>query len=180
MRRVFIVGVLAVIGCHLPADPTADPSATPVALTKQDDYTPWPSVTSEPYVVDVEFFSWCRGPTPAEVDAHERKHGPHGVHAINVRVSPIGRDEFLTREPVPVGTVVVKEKLTGGKVVAVGTMTKKEPGYDPDNGDWEYTYRELKADAPPPTVGKIESCIICHRLAAGKDYLFRPYLNRVR
>ena len=62
------------------------------------------------------------------------------------------------------------------RVVAVGTMTKREPGYDPEYGDWEYGYRELKADAPPPTIGKINSCIACHRTARQKDYLFRPYL----
>jgi len=93
-----------------------------------------------------------------------------------VRVNPIGLEAFRARTPVPVGTVVVKEKMTGGKVVAVGTMTKRETGYDPDHGDWEYGYRELKADAPPPTTGKIESCVACHRLAEKKDYLFRPYL----
>jgi Cytochrome P460 len=93
-----------------------------------------------------------------------------------VKVNPVGIDAFLARTPVPVGTVVVKEKMTGGTVVAVGTMTKREPGYDADHGDWEYGYRELKGDAPPPTTGKIDSCIACHRIAEKKDFLFRTYL----
>lgn len=178
MRRVLILGVLAVVGCQLPAGlPT-----TSTAPSKPDDYTTWPTVTTEPYQVDRPVAMMCAAAAPpqGQQEALARVHGPHAVHAINVRVSPTGRDEFLARNPVPVGTVVVKEKLTGnGPPVAVATMTKKEPGYDPDNGDWEYAYRELKTDAPPPTVGRIESCIACHRTTAGKDFLFRPYLNRL-
>ncbi len=97
-----------------------------------------------------------------------------------MQVNPFGLDAFRARTPVPVGTVVVKEKMTGGKVVAVGTMTKREPGYDADHGDWEYAYRGLKADAPPPAAGKIDSCIACHRIAEKKDHLFRTYLPHQR
>jgi hypothetical protein len=123
-------------------------------------------------------------PTPDSIRRRQEflkeEHGPHAVYAINVRVNSTGREAFLARKPVPVGTVVVKEKLTDGKVIALGTMTKREAGYDAEYGDWEYSYRELKADAPPAATGKIESCIACHRTAKQKDYLFRPYLSLFR
>jgi hypothetical protein len=180
MKRVLWVCLLAVVGCQLPADPP------PTAPDKTEaDYTRWPAVTDKPYPVDAPFAAMCAISPSPESEKRRREelaktHGPHAVHAISVRVSPTGRSEFMARTPVPVGTVVVKEKLADEKVVAVGTMTKREPGYDPDHGDWEYGYRELKPDAPPAAAGKIDSCIACHRIASQKDYLYRPYLKPAR
>lgn len=185
MKRVLPLLAVALVGCVPPTEPTEQPpTEQPAADT---DYTKWPSVTAEPHVVepsqptlcDINVSGVVKGWDPAAKWGTPQDRSPHADHAINVRVNPTGREAFLARKPVPVGTVVVKEKLTNGKVVAVGTMTKREAGYDPEYGDWEYSYRELKADALPATVGKIESCIACHRTVKQKDYLFRPYLPTI-
>jgi hypothetical protein len=79
----------------------------------------------------------------------------------------------------PVGAIVVKEKhhdpVVTGPPVEFGAMIKREPGYDPAHGDWEYLFVAMK---PEKTVarGKLESCIDCHSNAKDKDYLFRTYL----
>jgi len=177
MKRIFFRLMVAVLaGC----ESVPEPPSPPDTKSREVDYSTWASVAEEPYSVALPAAVACSpGISPApgrDPEILRTDRGPHADHAISVRVNPIGLEAFRARTPVPVGTVVVKEKMTGGKVVAVGTMTKRETGYDPDHGDWEYGYRELKADAPPPTTGKIESCVACHRLAEKKDYLFRPYL----
>jgi hypothetical protein len=183
-RIVFPLILAVLVGCEsVPAPPPP-----PDTKSREVEYTTWASVTEKPYEVPKFQAMACAPPTPTHTvpgwdpqfvgHMDNEGRGPHKDHAVNVRVNPVGIDAFRARTPVPVGTVVVKEKLTDKKVVAVGTMTKREPGYDLDHGDWEYGYRELKADAPPPTSGKIESCVACHRIAHKKDHLFRTYLPR--
>lgn len=181
MKPVFFPLVLAVlVGCESVPEPPVPPDAHPPEV----DYSTWERVTEKPYGVTRQASVFCADvafdPQPGlDPEFKGSGRGPHADHAINVRVNPIGLEAFRARTPVPVGTIVVKEKMTGGKVVAVGMMTKRDPGYDPDHGDWEYGYRELKADALPPTTGKIDSCIACHRIANTKDHLFRPYLHHM-
>jgi hypothetical protein len=175
-RDLSLLLLALLVGCEsVPTPPPPPDNKSP-----EVDYSTWASVTEKPYDVAPPVMVACSpgfSPAPGwDPELARTGRGPHADHAINVRVNPVGIGAFRARTPVPVGTVVVKEKLTDKKVVAVGTMTKREPGYDPDHGDWEYGYRELRADAPPPTTGKIESCVACHRIAAKKDHLFRPYL----
>ncbi len=178
MKRLVLPLLLAVlISCESAPELPPAPADT---RSREIDYSTWASVTEEPYAVTPPAAQMCAPPffrpPGGDPEFAGTSRGPHIDHAVNVRVNPVGLDAFRARTPVPLGTVVVKEKMTGGKVVAVGTMTKREPGYDADHGDWEYGYRELKADAPPPTAGKIDSCIACHRIAEKKDFLFRTYL----
>jgi hypothetical protein len=170
VKRILPLLSLLAVGCISPPYPTppADPPPAPAVDT---DYSKWPSVTDEPYEVPLGRILPCSYGLPSK----EATHGPHSVHAIAVRVNSVGREAFLARTPVPVGTVVVKEKLADDKVTAVGTMTKREAGYDAEYGDWEYGYRELRTDAPPAASGRLDSCIACHRIAKAKDYLYRPY-----
>lgn len=187
MKRFLALLAVALVGC-VPLTDTGEQPPTEQPPPTDTDYTKWPSVTAEPYVVgpsqptlcDINVSGVVKGWDPAAKWGTPQDRSPHADHAIVVRVNPVGRDAFLARKPVPVGTVVVKEKLTDGKAVALGTMTKREAGYDAEYGDWEYSYRELKPDAPPATTGKVESCIACHRTAKQKDYLFRPYLSAIR
>ena len=53
---------------------------------------------------------------------------------------------------------------------------KREAGYDPDYGDWEYFVKNVYRGEPEFTRGKLDTCIRCHEDAQGKDYLFRSYL----
>jgi hypothetical protein len=177
---VILSGFLA--GCqpqHCPAPAPADSLGL--------DYAAWPSVTEKPYRVSPSLAMFCRALTPDEArqqQAERKERGPHADTAIVVRVNPIGLEAFRAGEPVPVGTVVIKEKyplhLPNTPPDAVAAMIKREPGYDPDHGDWEYAYEQRKAEPENKVVrGKLSHCIACHK-GARSDYLFRPYLSAAR
>jgi hypothetical protein len=56
-------------------------------------------------------------------------------------------------------------------------MIKREKGYNPENGDWEY----LVLDGSASTIkaqGKIEKCQICHIGSKNTDYVDRSYLPK--
>ncbi len=89
------------------------------------------------------------------------------------------------------GTIVTKkthakkEDNSLGDLQVAFAMVKREPGYDSDNGDWEYMMIPFDATndygTQPfgnlPAVnaegrGKMNNCIGCHAKAGGNDYLF--------
>lgn len=172
---------LAVAGCH----PAEVPPPAPAPSLRAES-AGWPSVTAGRYPVPSMLMLWCIAPTPERIAAiradEAKEHGPHREHSIVVRVNPTGIAAFRARTTVPAGTVVVKQKYApdapeSAEPVAIAAMTKRQPGYDPAHGDWEYAYEEYPPGAPPKVSrGRIESCIDCHHAASDRDYLYRPYL----
>jgi hypothetical protein len=54
-------------------------------------------------------------------------------------------------------------------------MIKREQGYNPENGDWEYM--ALDGDGKEVRArGQLEKCQACHRMAEYNDYVHRNYL----
>jgi hypothetical protein len=86
----------------------------------------------------------------------------------------------------PRGSVLVKKKYytdgstpprEGDAPSLYTVMIKREPGYNPDCGDWEFAVvagdgREVQAR------GRLESCMACHESRAQSDFVFRGYLVR--
>jgi hypothetical protein len=185
-----LVCILA--GCAVPPDHSTSPptSRTPSPDPKSLDinYADWPRVTEKPYSVSTEFLMMCREPSPEMIqkrESLEKARGPHSKSAIIVRVNPTGLAQFKAGEAVPVGTVVIKEKYPeydpNARPVAIAAMIKREAGYDPDHGDWEYAFEQLSPEQERKTVrGKLDNCIECHKGTRSKDYLFRPYLKASR
>ncbi len=136
----------------------------------------WPRVTDRPISVEVDTATLC---APAFVKPED--HGPHYVPSIVVRTNPEALDAFRAKQsPMPVGTIVLKEKHASVEALepahAFGAMIKREPGYDPENGDWEYVYGTI-AGEPTLERGKLATCIACHSAYQNEnDYLFRDYL----
>jgi hypothetical protein len=61
----------------------------------------------------------------------------------------------------------------------IGGMVKRQPGYDPEHGDWEYFYVELASELPKrrpikgrSATGRLANCIDCHSYTAETDYVF--------
>ncbi len=78
------------------------------------------------------------------------------------------------------GSVIVKEKIgthfEGRKPLLYTLMKKREPGYNPTVGDWEFSVvsgngTQLEA------IGKLENCQSCHISKKDSDFVFRPYVK---
>lgn len=203
MKRVLVLLVF-VAGCapqlvpSVAEPPPVDPPAStvpamPVApaphLASQSaeiEFSSWPTATRSPVDVSPHVAQMCEPSRSREAIwstvGGEKRHGPHFKHSIVVRTNPDAMEEFKAgTAPMPVGTVVVKEKHSDPFADAkeplreYGAMIKREPGYDPQHGDWEYLY-VVRQPEKKVTRGRLESCIDCHSHAKDKDYLFRTYL----
>jgi hypothetical protein len=177
-HRAFGLSVLVVAlmaGCS-----TSPPSSTPVAeATSQTsegiDYGSWSAVTPQPIRVPKEAFYRCSA-TPDQI-----ARGPHFAPAVKVYANPTALSALQSTATwaMPVGSVVVKEKWWDEKASqpsAYAAMFKRDAGYDPDNGDWEYLFAQLDGGRKVQR-GRIQNCIACHQGAAPQDYLFRTYLG---
>jgi len=196
MKRFLVLLCLAVVaGCEQPiaSDAASKPASEATAsglpqapiprVISEIEFSDWPTATEKPVLVDPIVASFCRAPSQTELKAREaerKRHGPHYKPSIVVRTNAEAIGAFKAGDaPLPVGTIIIKEKhndlLAKGPPADFGAMVKREPGYDPEHGDWEYLYVVSK---PEKTVtrGKLESCIDCHSHAKDKDYLFRTYL----
>ena len=177
-----LLAIALAAGCGPPPEAEQPPPDGPAI-----DFAGWPAATARPYRVEIPVTALCIAPTPEEQRdmeaARVQRHGPHYRPSIVVRVSPAALDAFRAGRPLPVGAVVVKEKhpdeAAAGPPTEYAAMVKREPGYDPANGDWEYLF---EATGPPRHVtrGRLAECVDCHRRAGGTDYLFRPYLKAHR
>ena len=174
-RGSVIIFLLA--GCQT-GSPPPDPE-----LVEPGTFAQWPSVTDAPIPVSTRAWLLCRHPTPEEAQEQEaatKAHGPHAGHTIVVRVSPEAVASFRDGKPLPTGAIVVKEKHFGtlgtGPVEEYALMIKRQPGYNPAGGDWEYAY---VTHSPGRKVdrGRIETCADCHSRVKDRDYLFHTYLR---
>ena len=108
------------------------------------------------------------------------KNNPHRDKYVSVYVNETGRQAMLAERfpEFPLGSMIVKEKLASQSSQSpelLTAMVKREEGYNPESGDWEY----LVLDGSATSVierGELESCRNCHLAYAGTDYVTRQYL----
>ena len=193
MKRVSVL-LVALVGCQQPDTRSVAEKQQPVvekphsAAEGQPPTTPavgiefakWPTATRWPIDVSPHVSFACGVYRSAEQiwagDGGDKRHGPHFKHQIVVRINPGSEEEFKAlASPLPVGTVVVKEKhgehSTEGPPSEYGAMIKRETGYDPEHGDWEYLY-VMRGPEEKVTRGRLGSCIDCHSRAKHRDYVF--------
>jgi cytochrome P460 len=142
-------------------------------------YRQWTRVNPQPQMVPALVSRLCIAPriTPAGPGS---PHGPNKY--ITVYVNDIGRHAMMEEKTplFPQGSIVVKEKLTTPTSTTpelLTVMLKREPGFNPESGDWEY----MVIDGMGKTVqarGKLENCQSCHLLEKDTDYISRTYLPR--
>lgn len=145
------------------------------------DKAMWTQVNAEPYRLSLAVDALCRAPI-AEDYRETRRHNPHGASYITVYVNNLGREAMFTKENprFPEGTVIVKEKMGSHpeprKPRLYTVMRKREAGYNPAVGDWEFAVvgpngSDLLA------LGKLVNCQSCHQGKRESDHVFRPYLK---
>lgn len=142
-------------------------------------YKGWTRVNPEPAVFHSHIAIQCAMPT-AEQRRLEQEENPHRNKFVTVYVNDAGRRAMLEerRPRFPAGTLIVKEKLAARDAQEPELLTamhKREAGYDPEGGDWEYLVldgrgREVRAR------GKLESCRACHQAYPYSDFVSRNYL----
>jgi hypothetical protein len=103
---------------------------------------------------------------------------PHREKYAHVFVSPQGAPAMRTNSGVfPLGTIILKEKFSdpAGRVTELFTgMLKRETGFNPGCGDWEFF--TLSADAKNVTSrGKLQSCMECHVEYKDSDFVTKHY-----
>jgi len=142
-------------------------------------YSSFHSVTKDPIRISKEAFELCR-PRSDAFTAERKARGPHFAPAVKLFANDIALKQLRTEETyaMPVGATIVKEKWWNEaekSPYAYAAMIKREPGYDPKHGNWEYVYVPISEEKPVER-GLLKSCIDCHATAEKRDFLFRKYL----
>lgn len=141
-------------------------------------YKQWTQVNAEPHAVVSRLAILCGRPTAAQISIEEQN--PHLDKFVVVFVNGIGKAAMMEQKlpNFPEGSVIVKEKLPTKDSMSpelLTVMRKREPGYDPDKGNWEY----MVFDGAGQTLqasGKLENCQGCHIQHRATDYISRIYL----
>lgn len=166
--------VLRSMGSRSDGDVNLEPSSAADIQAIVDDYREWTAVNTLPRRVADYIYLLCMLPSDEQYLAAESLHGPFFVR---VYVNDAGIDLILNDpDPIyPAGTVIVKEKLTDVEAESadhLGIMIKREAGFNPDGGDWEYVYWENGDVFLAPT-DDMGHCQDCHYAEAEDDSVFR-------
>ncbi|MGV3615508.1 MAG: cytochrome P460 family protein [Fimbriimonas sp.] len=156
-------------------------------------YRTWIAITPSPVNMEPQLALLCRG--PSEWDSNPAN--PHVPKVFRVFVNPVGERAFRviqdrSAEPpkgfrFPVGTIVVKEKFSksqtdggflaklkpGAKPELLTVMIKREKGFSPANGDWEYQVMDRAMTRVETR--KVQPCQNCHQAKKSSDFVFAHY-----
>jgi len=178
----FFLTLLACLGAAVFLS-TPSPSETVLASSSNDSeliagYRKWKRVNAEPQNVPSRIAIQCAAPTVRDTELEQ--NNPHRDKFVVVYVNDIGRFAMTEQKypKFPQGSIIVKEKLAtkdSDSPELLTVMRKREPGYNPDNGDWEY----MVFDGPGKVMqasGKLENCQGCHVKEKITDYVSRRYI----
>jgi hypothetical protein len=113
--------------------------------------------------------------TAAEAFRAHAKSYPVGATIVKEKVPNAGFAPPPGTKPVSMPPIKSADPALDARMerlfAAAGTggMIKRERGYDPAHGDWEYFYF---TDAAKVEHGKLDSCGACHEKARGTDRVF--------
>lgn len=166
MRRMLLAGICLTVSLFGFAKTPGDPSL--------GDYRKWHKVNPTPVRMGDQLVVLCAAPPPA------RTASIHAAKYITVYTNEIGRKAMSDPKMAtafPTGSIIVKEKLPSidsRKAELLTVMVKREKGFAPDDGDWQY----FVADPTGKITARgkdVEACAKCHRDAAKTQFVFRTY-----
>lgn len=172
LKAFLFISALAILGCTVATQSAMRvPESDLASLAK---YREWTLVNPTPQLMD---------PLPAiscAIIPGRQEPSPHLHKYVSVFVNPVGRAEMMTKESpkFPVGSMIVKEKFGSPDSTMpemLTAMIKREAGYNPDSGDWEF----LVLDGAASKIieqGKLTRCSGCHRPYQHSDFVTRTYL----
>lgn len=134
-------------------------------------------ITRSMTLIDYQTMLLCKAPQPV-VGLPPSPHASQAIHvyANSVAFAPMW-DPY---ESFPEGSLIVKEKFApfdAGEPELFTGMLKREPGFAPEVGDWEF-FTVDGAASQVTSRGKIESCITCHRQYSSSDFVTKNYSAR--
>ncbi len=164
----------------------AKPTGVEDELATFADYRKWHKANPE-LVRMSDVVAWmCRNLTPKEA-AKMRKEleGTHKVaqqwKTFTVFVNDLGKDRLLgvTKGEFPVGSILVKEKhdqddASSSELLTV--MVKREKGFAPKVGDWEFLV--LDGFARAIQRGDSKTCVSCHTSVSENDFVYADYVPK--
>jgi hypothetical protein len=132
-------------------------------------------VTAKPFHVISPSAVLCASPRMVR----RAQASPHNGHWIDVYVSRAGYGTMMSgKGTYPPGTIILKQKFqdaAGTQTELFTGMLKREKGYAPQTGDWQFF--ALNSDATAITsAGNVQSCINCHAPLRATDFVSRRYL----
>lgn len=140
-------------------------------------------ITEKPVQMEPLVMMRCAvSPQQMRVSQKERTLGisdPHIKKYVHVYVSPGGEAPMRTwAGTFPEGTIVLKEKFSdasGTNTELFTGMIKREAGYNPECGNWEFF--TLPGDASKISMrGKIQDCMECHEEFKSSDFVTKEYV----
>ena len=173
LTGLLFVSSLAMLGCAVATH--SSPIVPDPDLASFSNYRQWTKVNPTPQLMERLSAQMCAANVPGRQEG-----SPHLNKFVSVFVNSVGRVQMMTkRSPrFPVGSMIVKEKL-GSPVSTepelLTAMIKRQPGYNPESGDWEYLVLDGAASKIVER-GKLTRCSGCHRPYQSTDFITRTYL----
>jgi hypothetical protein len=183
---IWLVCALAFLISHLAtgATPSVQDNQNHLAGGKMvkeiEGYKQWAIVNPMPELMPERVAAACAiwlSPAGVIVDGESN---PHRDKYFTVYINDVGRQAMLGQKnpKFPVGSVIVKEKLTAKdskEPELLTVMIKQKKGFNRESGDWEY----MVVDGTGTKVegrGNLQNCQSCHLANRKTDYIFRTYL----
>jgi len=100
----------------------------------------------------------------------------------DVYINDIGKEAMLTAKypSFSVGTIIIRKTIKMfnalNKDEGLTVMVKREKGFNPENGDWEFLVIEGDMSKIRQRE-KTGSCVQCHSRQKANDFVFRSYLS---
>jgi len=172
LTSFLFIPALAMLSCAVVS--RSSPSVPEPDLASLANYRQWTLVNPTPQLMEPASAISCA------IMPGRQEPSPHLNKYISVFVNSVGREQMMIkRSPkFPIGSMIVKEKLgspDSTKPEVLTAMIKRGPGYNPENGDWEYLVLDGAASKIVER-GKLTRCSGCHRLYGQSDFVTRTYL----
>lgn len=173
LRSLLLIPAIAMVGCVV-ATTELSIHVPDNDLASLGKYREWTLVNPKPQLME---------PLPADscnFIPGRQESSPHVHKYVSVFVNSVGREAMMTKQQpkFPVGSMIVKEKLgspESTKPEMLTAMIKREAGYNPEDGDWEYLLLDGAASKIVER-GKLMRCSGCHRWYKYTDFVTRTYL----
>jgi len=178
IRILSVTGVFAVFACWLSWAYAGERKRERKPVPRLSSIRKWTKVNPQPLKLPTPLNLLCAPATLAELP--KTSANPHRRYYFTVYVNKAGKRAMLGgKAPTfPKGSVIVKEKLpdeASKSPELLTAMVKRERGYDPNGGDWEYAVLDGAGDKVIEA-GKLTRCASCHSQKKESDYVFRTYL----